>query len=101
MDVQVRTSMELENHGEARVKMNDVELLSEFVIEQREHGGFVARCKWIARGSVAHWGHTHQRANGHSALITVQPVDGAWKISQLELNDQRRSVQESTASRLP
>lgn len=96
--VQVRTSMELENQGGARVKVNDIELISGTAVERLEHGRFVARCNWIARGSVGHWGHIHQQANEYSALITVQPVDGAWKISGLNLTDEQRSVPDRSAS---
>jgi len=95
--VQVRSSMELENQGGARVKVNEVELLSGTAVEQLQNGGFVARCEWLARGSVGHWGHIHQQANEYSALITVQPVDGAWKISQLDLIDEQRSVPNNSA----
>lgn len=90
--VQVRTSMELENQGGARVKVNDVELISGAAVERLENGGLVARCNWIARGSVGHWGHIHQQANEYSALITIQPLDGHWKISGLDLTDEQRSV---------
>ncbi|HIF01613.1 MAG TPA: hypothetical protein EYG03_16820 [Planctomycetes bacterium] len=99
--VQVRTSMELENQGGARVKVDDVELLSGTAVEQLENGGLVVRCNWLARGSVGHWGHIHQQANEYSALITVQPVDGAWKISQLDLIDEQRSVPNGSMSGQP
>lgn len=90
--IQVRTSMELQNQGGARVKVNDVELVSGIVQEQLENGGFVTKCSWRASGSVGHWGHIHQQANEYSALLTVQSVDGAWKISRLDLIDEKRSV---------
>ena len=72
--------------------------LPKTAVERLEHGRFVARCNWIARGSVGHWGHIHQQANEYSALITVQPVDGAWKISGLNLTDEQRSVPDRSAS---
>ena len=92
--IQVRTSMKLQNQGGARVKVSDVELLSGTVVEQLQNGGFVARCDWRASGSVGHWGQFHQQANEYSALITVQPVDAAWKITRLDLIDEQRSVPE-------
>lgn len=54
------------------------------------NNGFTARTSWSALGSVGHWGHTHTRTNVNQANITVQPVGGAWKITAIEMLDQRR-----------
>jgi hypothetical protein len=40
---------------------------------------------WTAAGTVGHWGHLHVRKNRYTDDITVEPVAGAWKISELEL----------------
>ena len=41
-------------------------------------------------GSVGHWGHIHIRKNQYEANITVEPMDGAWKITGLELLEEKR-----------
>jgi hypothetical protein len=41
-------------------------------------------------GSVGHWGHTHIRKNQYEANITVEPIDSAWKITNLELIEEKR-----------
>jgi hypothetical protein len=41
-------------------------------------------------GTVGHWGHIHMRKNQYEANITVEPVDGAWKITDLELLEEKR-----------
>lgn len=92
--VQVRSSMELENQGGAKVKIDDVELLHAEVVEHLNDGGFVAECNWRASGSVGHWGHTHQQVNDYSARITVDVIDAAWKITRLTLSGVNRSVQQ-------
>jgi hypothetical protein len=43
-----------------------------------------------AMGTVGHWGHIHTRKNQYEANITVEPVDGSWKISSLELLEEKR-----------
>jgi hypothetical protein len=88
--LQVRRSMELENQGGARVKVDDVAVLD--VVQKGElvTSGFAYRCRWIAAGSVGHWGHIHRRANQYDAVITVEPVDGVWKITTLDLSEQQR-----------
>jgi hypothetical protein len=52
--------------------------------------GFTALTSWSALGSVGHWGHTHTRTNVNQAKITVHPVNGAWKITAIEMLEQRR-----------
>ena len=41
-------------------------------------------------GTVGHWGHIHTRKNQYHANINVEPVDGTWKITRLELLDEKR-----------
>ena len=41
-------------------------------------------------GTVGHWGHIHMRKNQYEANINVEPVDGAWKITELELLEEKR-----------
>ena len=36
------------------------------------------------------WGHTHTRVNQYTAVLTIQPVDGVWKITNLELIEEKR-----------
>jgi hypothetical protein len=88
--LQIRRSMELENQGGARVKIDTVTLNSASIDEVLDNGGFVARCEWQAAGSVGHWGHTHQRVNQYSALITVEPIDGVWKTTGLDVLQEER-----------
>ena len=41
-------------------------------------------------GTVGHWGHVHTRKNQYEALVTVEPVEGHWKITGLELLEEKR-----------
>ena len=52
--------------------------------------GFTYRCRWNVSGTVEHWGHIHERTNQYEAVFAVQPVDNAWKVTNIELLDQRR-----------
>ena len=50
-------------------------------------------------GTVGHWGHVHVRKNHYDATVTVETVDGAWKITALEILDEKRiDTQASGAS---
>jgi hypothetical protein len=86
--LQTRRSMELENQGGARVKVKQVDLV-EFTSSPAE-SGFAAECTWNVSGSVGHWGHIHQRTNQYRAALRVEPRDGTWKITELELLDETR-----------
>ena len=48
------------------------------------------RCRWNATGSVGHWGHIHQRTNQYEAVLTLRPIDDAWKIAKIDLREQQR-----------
>jgi hypothetical protein len=86
--LQVRRSMELENQGGARVKVDEVEVLE--VGQQESAGpGFAYRCRWTAAGSVGHWGHIHRRINQYDAVITIQPIE-VWKITAIDLREEQR-----------
>ena len=39
---------------------------------------------------MGHWGHIHQRRNQYDAELTIEPLDGTWKITGLELLDEVR-----------
>ena len=86
--LQIRHGIELENQGGARVKVNEVQ------IQETENSpldrGFRSQCRWTVSGSVGHWGHVHQRVNLYEARFTVQPIEGAWRITEMEVLDERR-----------
>lgn len=45
---------------------------------------------WTALGTVGHWGHMHMRKNQYEAILTVEPVDGVWKITGMEMIEEKR-----------
>jgi hypothetical protein len=88
--LETRQALEIRNQGGARAKVDTVEMLS---AEARPLGGdrgFEARCTWDVAGSVGHWGHIHRRRNRYEADLRVEPVDGAWKITDLALTSEQR-----------
>jgi hypothetical protein len=75
--LETRQGLELANQGGAQVKVKNIEMLS------TELTGDVM-------GSVGHWGHIHQRTNGYHAQLRVSEVDGAWKLTGLEILAEER-----------
>jgi len=48
------------------------------------------RGQWTAMGTVGHWGHVHTRQNLYDAIVTIEAVDGAWKITDLRVIEVNR-----------
>jgi hypothetical protein len=88
--LETRRGLELASQGGARAKVKEIEMLA---VEPRDlpgRPGFQARVTWNVAGSVGHWGHIHQRKNQYEADLTVEPVDGVWKLTGLELLQEER-----------
>ena len=88
--LETQRSLELRNQGGARVKVNDVDIVACRPEPLGDGVGFTADCRWNVAGSVGHWGHIHQRRNQYNALVTVRAIDGAWKITEMELLSEER-----------
>lgn len=81
--LQTRKSMAIENQGGIEARVNEV-----FVTKVEEfptRGEMAYKCNWIVKGEVGHWGHKHRRINQYDAIITIIPVEGVWKMHDLEI----------------
>ena len=77
--------------GGARARVKEVEILEVDIDQLDDHPlGRLFHARWTAMGTVGHWGHIHMRKNQYEANISVEPVDGAWKITGLELLEEKR-----------
>lgn len=90
--LQNRKSFEVKQAGGARAKVNRVEIHEVEILADK---GYLKKqlqvhTKWSAQGSVGHWGHIHNRKNMYDAIISLEPLDGAWKIINLELLEEKR-----------
>jgi len=89
--LQSRKSMLIEQAGGAQAKVKQVEVLETDVQESKKQDGALdVRTKWTAMGSVGHWGHIHTRQNVYDAIMTIAVIDGAWKITGLEVLEEKR-----------
>jgi len=87
--LETRRGLELANQGGARVKVKDIEVLETRLVESRGDS-LTVESKWNVFGSVGHWGHIHQRKNGYHALLEISEIDGAWKLTGLEILQEER-----------
>ncbi len=88
--LETRRSLELANQGGARAKVKSVDVLGATNDPLDGDRGFRTRATWDVAGSVGHWGHVHQRVNQYEADLTVQVIDGAWRITDLEVIQEER-----------
>jgi hypothetical protein len=77
--------------GGAQAKVKSVDILSASA-ERADDGDLAYRIRgnWTATGTVGHWGHIHVRENLYDAEIRVEAVDGKWKITGLEIIEEKR-----------
>ena len=89
--LQNRKSFAVKKAGGAQARVKEVEILEARAEPSSTEGkGFDVKATWTAQGSVGHWGHVHTRKNYYDALVNVQVVDGHWKITGLELLEEKR-----------
>ena len=79
----------LASQGGARAKVTPI-ALEALSAKRADRGAFRADATWTVSGSVGHWGHVHQRRNRVRAELWVAPVDGNWKLIDLELIEEER-----------
>jgi len=87
--LETRRGLELQSQGGARAKVKEV-ALETLETTPADAGAFTARATWQVGGSVGHWGHLHQRRNRYRADLTVAPVDGAWRLTRVEILEEER-----------
>ncbi len=89
--LQSRKSMVIEQAGGAQAKVKEVDVLETEVKESsKQKGALDIKTKWTAIGSVGHWGHIHTRQNVYDAILTLAVADGSWKITGIELLEEKR-----------
>jgi len=85
-----RRALEIEGSGGALVRIDEVVVKAVRGIREVDNGGYRLDTLWTVGGSVNHFGHIHFRQNEYDAIITIVPVDGAWKIGGLVLMGEER-----------
>ncbi|HSI65239.1 MAG TPA: hypothetical protein VLE43_19085 [Candidatus Saccharimonadia bacterium] len=86
--LQTVRALTLEGQDGTRVKVTQLAVIVDRVLPHED--GFIAEGQWTAVGTVGHWGHLHQRVNRYTAKLTVEPIGNAWKITGLEVLEERR-----------
>ncbi len=89
--LQNRKSFAVQKAGGAQAKVKQVAILDVAAEKISDRPlAFAFKSKWTAMGTVGHWGHVHTRKNLYDAIVTVEAVEGNWKITNLELLEEKR-----------
>ena len=87
--LEIQRSLELQNQGGARVKVKTTEVNNAELIN-RDGNRLTIASDWNVSGSIGHWGHVHQRTNSYRANLEISEIDGAWKLTGLEILEEQR-----------
>ena len=85
-----RRTLEMEERGGARARVEAVEVQAIESVEPSERGGFSAVALWTVGGTVTHFGHRHFRENRYRAMVSVVPVEDFWKIRSIDILQEER-----------
>ncbi|TDJ34097.1 MAG: hypothetical protein E2O53_08935 [Gammaproteobacteria bacterium] len=89
--LQNRRSFAVQAAGGAQAKVKEISVRNATAERQDETPlTYALRGQWTATGTVGHWGHVHTRQNLYDAIVTIQAVDGTWKITKLEIIEENR-----------
>ena len=88
--LETRRGLELASQGGARAKVKEIEMLEVEPEPLEGRQGISAHTRWNVSGSVGHWGHVHTRTNQYEAELTIEPVDGVWKLTGLTILQEER-----------
>jgi len=87
--LEMRKGLVLASQGGASARVKDVELI-ELAAPTHDGSAWRTQARWRVRAAVGHWGHLHERRNEYRANLTLAPIDGSWKLVDVEILDEVR-----------
>lgn len=88
--LEMQRGLVLANQGGARAKVKTIDLKQLDTNPRSDGDGFIAHTTWVVTGTVGHWGHVHQRANRYRADLLIEPIDGVWKLTAMDVQEEER-----------
>ena len=86
--LKIKRGLIMQEQGGAVARVQSVNVMKTEPLEGGGKSGFAERVTWQVEGTVEHWGHIHLRVNEYSADLKIEPVDGSWKITGLNVSRQ-------------
>jgi len=90
--LQLRDGLAVKEQGGAVARVSSIEYINGTLVESHNDSppwpGYHFRSTWIVAGTVEHWGHVHERRNQFSAVLQIEPRNGHWKITSMQIDSQ-------------
>lgn len=102
--LQIRKSLEMQEQGGAvsRIKHVRVVEMGRRALTSGEPAiAFIVESTWQVEGTVEHWGHIHTRTNQYRARFRVDVRDASWKITDMDVQEQKRVNFETRIRTMP
>lgn len=92
--LQLLNGLKMEQQGGAVARVAAVRILewsrASGVDEPDLPNEFTCHARWNVAGEVEHWGHIHRRQNQFAGNFSVAAIDGKWKLTELQITDDRQ-----------
>lgn len=90
--LQLRDGLAVKEQGGAVARVHSIEYTDGTLVDSDNDSvqwpGYHFRSTWVVAGTVEHWGHVHERRNQFSAVLQIEPRDGNWKITSMQIDSQ-------------
>ena len=86
--LKIKQGLIMQEQGGAVARVQEVKVLKTEPSENTSKRGFAERVIWQVEGTVEHWGHIHTRVNEYSADLVIEPAEGSWKITAMNVSRQ-------------
>jgi hypothetical protein len=86
--LKIKHGLIMQEQGGAVARVQEVNVVRSEPMESKSKNGFTERVTWQIEGTVEHWGHIHTRVNEYSADFEIEPGDGSWKITGMNVSRQ-------------
>ena len=83
--LKIKQGLTMQEQGGAVARVLAVKVVKAEPAEANSRSGFAERVTWQVEGTVEHWGHLHSRVNEYCAELEIEPADGSWKISAMNV----------------
>jgi hypothetical protein len=83
--LKIKQGLIMQEQGGAVARVQEVRVVKTEPVEGKTKHGFAERVTWQVEGTVEHWGHIHTRINEYSASLAIEPIEGSWKITAMNV----------------
>ncbi len=90
--LQNREALRMDDTEGARSIVDRLDIKSIESMKRLPDGALTIVANWDVYGSVRHWDHIHFRCNTYKAELTIVPSDDYWKLTRVQLLEEKRVI---------